>query len=79
MSRVVHSPTAVSNTRLSPADEAGGEVRQPALPLPPPVVVDACRCYGLTDTPLAWRVRDDGTAVLIAADGRKLIYPAETP
>ncbi len=59
--------------------ENSPEPHQPALPLPPAVVLDACRHYDLADAPLAWRVRPDGAAVLIAADGRKLIYPPETP
>ncbi|MEN4013763.1 MAG: hypothetical protein AB1453_03360 [Chloroflexota bacterium] len=72
-------PSTGSGRRLSPESEPGSEVHQPALPLPPAVVLDACRHYGLAEDPLAWRVRPDGAVVLIAADGRKLIYPPETP
>lgn len=57
---------------------------QPTLPNPqpgwaelPPPVQQACHALGLKETPLAFRLTDEGRLIIIAADGRKLCWPRE--
>jgi hypothetical protein len=51
---------------------------QPAPAEPPPPVQRACRTLGLELPPLAYRPDGSGGWTIIAADGRKFHWNAET-